>query len=140
MTETAPTLQLPVMTGILEEKSDEMIALHLLGSNYRLHLRITQPISAEPGARVKGTIHAQARRVDAIPAGGKFVEPVFGRPRQIQGTIVGGDLQANALHVKAGPAVVIAKLMTSQKAGDFSLGQMVNFSVERGATFQPAQA
>ena len=140
MTETAPASQLPTMTGVLEEKSDEMIALHLLGSNYRMHLRITKPLTTELGDRVTGVIHAQARRVDVIPAGGRFVDPVFGRPRQIQGTIVGGDLQANALHVKAGPAVVIAKLMAPQKAADFSIGQMVNFSVERGATFEPAQA
>lgn len=135
MTSTAPPA-LPTVTGRVEEKSDEKLVLSVTGTDYRLHLVPAAPIAAEMGDRVTGVVRAQARRVDKVPSGGRFIEPVFGRPRQVQGRVVGGDVQANVLYVHAG-VPIHAALMAPQQAGDFAIGQMVNFSVERGATFEP---
>lgn len=124
----------PTTTGRLLEKGDEQIVLRILETSYRLHLQIDAPIEADLGDRVTGTIHCHARRVDVVPSGGRYIEPVYGRPRRIQGTIVGGDVQNNTLFVRCG-ATVIVHLMPSQRAADFMTGQMASFDVERGAKF-----
>ncbi|MFA9477477.1 hypothetical protein ACERK3_04130 [Phycisphaerales bacterium AB-hyl4] len=134
MNQAAPP-KLPTVTGRLEEKSDDQIVLHVLGSDYRLHLVTEGPVDAEVGDRITGTIHLHPRRVDVFPSGGRFVEPVFGRPRRMQGRVAGGDVSANTLFVQCGPGV-IAHLMASQKASDFAIGQIVGADVQRGATFQ----
>ncbi|MEX0655057.1 MAG: hypothetical protein WDZ31_05015 [Phycisphaeraceae bacterium] len=136
MNQAAPPA-VPTVTGRLEEKSDDRIVLHVLDTDYRLHLHTDGPIAAEPGDRITGTIHAKARRVDIFPAGGRFVEPVFGRPRRVHGRVCGGDVAANQLYVQAGPAVIL-QLTKAQQASNFAIGQIVGCDVERGATFVPA--
>ncbi|MEX2671616.1 MAG: hypothetical protein WD294_05845 [Phycisphaeraceae bacterium] len=134
MNQAAPA-KLPTVTGRLEEKADDKIILHVLGSDYRLHLVTEGPVDAEVGDRITGTIHLHPRRVDVFPSGGRFLEPVFGRPRRMQGRVAGGDVSANTLYVQAG-APVIAHLMASQKASDFAIGQLVGGDVQRGGRFE----
>lgn len=117
------------------------------GSNYQLHLRPDGAVSTQPGKRLIGTIRVQARRVDVTHSGGKYVEPVVGRPRRIQGTVMATDATTNSLTINAGGAVavdglplpVVAKLTDGrQKAEQFQVGQLVTFDVLDGATFTPA--
>ena len=126
---------LPTTTGRLVEKRDEQIVLRIPETSYRLHLVIDRPLGAEVGDRITGAIHCQAKRIDVVPSGGRFIEPVYGRPRRIQGTIIGGDAQQNTLFVRCG-ATVVVRLMKGQMAVDFKIGQMVTFDVERGAKFE----
>ncbi len=135
MNQTAAPAE-PIVTGQLAEKREDQIVLRVPDTNYRLHLLIDAPLEAEVGDRITGTIHCQAKRVDVVPAGGRFIEPVFGRPRRIQGRVIGGDVSQNTLHVQCG-VPVIARLMSSQQATDFKVGQMVCFDVVRGAKFAP---
>lgn len=131
---------LPTATGRLAEPptgAENTIVLRIPETDYRLHLVVQAPLEAKPGERVTGTIHCHAKRVDVVPSGGRFVEPVYGRPRRIQGRIIGGDVQANTLHLHAGVPVV-AQLMPAQQAADFKIGQMACFDVEAGAQFTPA--
>lgn len=125
----------PVVEGHLQKESDEKVVLDVSHTDYQLHLVPTGAIDAAAGAMVRGVIRLQARRADVVPAGGRYIEPVYGRPRRVQGTIVGGDVSANELYVNAGVGVVVS-LMPSQQAKDFALGQMVSFDAERGATFE----
>src|SRR5690606_6648581 len=86
--------------GRLEEIGDGMIVLGLPGTDYRVHLVCAQPpAGAKVRDRVRGTITANARRVDVVPSGGRYIEPVFGRPRRVQGRVIGGDPQANTITV-----------------------------------------
>ena len=126
----------PVMRGRLLEKSDDHVVVGVPETSYRLHLVLPEPIDVEVGRRVRGVIHCQARRVDVVPSGGRFIEPVFGRPRRIQGWVTGGDVQRNVLHVKAEVPLVV-HLMPSQQASEFETGQMVCFDAEAGAKFVP---
>ena len=133
MNQAAPPAT-PSVVGRIEHKSDESIILAVEGTDYRLHLVPVGGVG-EVGQRVRGLVRIEARRVDVVPAGGWFIEPVYGRPRRVQGRIVGGDVAGNELHLKAG-APVIVKLEPAQKAGDFAIGQMVGFDVKPGATFE----
>lgn len=123
------------------------IVMAIPGSQYQLHLRPEGAITAELGKRLVGTITAQARRVDPTVTGGRFVEPVIGRPRRIQGTILAVDPAANTLTINAGggvavdglPLPIVCKLTDPRtKASDYTPGQFVGFDVLDGATFKQA--
>ena len=134
---TADPATPPVTTGTVHAVGDGMFSLSLPGTDYRIDLVIEGSPPAV-GEKVSGTIHARAQRVDVISGGGRYVEPVFGRPRRVQGTIVGGDLNENAIFVAAGGANLVCVLTDPrQQAGQFNLSEMVTFDVERGARFTP---
>lgn len=124
-----------VVSALAGEGQDPWLELKLPGTDYRLKLVPPQGFAAEVGDKLEGRIEGKARRMDVIPAGGRYVEPVAGRPRRVQGRIVGGDVSANTLAVKAGPVLHVTPTDPRQKASDFMIGQMVSFDVEPGATF-----
>lgn len=105
-------------------------------SSYELHLVPTAPISTPPGKRILGTIHARCRRIDAVQTGGRYVEPVMGRPRRVQGSVV--KVTGDAIVVDAGMPIHCMPTDPRQKPSDFEPGQFVSFDVLEGATFAPA--
>jgi hypothetical protein len=123
--------------GTLIEQRDGLVILALPGSDYRLHLTCEHPLTPGVGGRVHGVIFAQARRVDVVRSGGAFIEPVYGRPRRIQGRVIAHDRDANTITVNCGPCPITATLLPPQKAGDFADGAFVGFDIEPGATFEP---
>lgn len=127
----------PTVTGHLEELSDQKLVLDIPDTDYRLHLVPAGSIDAEVDDKITGTIYANARRVDPIRSGGRFIEPNYGRPRRVQGRIIGGDVSQNQLYVHCGGAPIVATLTAGQNAADFAIGQLVLFDVERGAQFSP---
>ncbi len=137
--------------GVLHEKIDAsatkpaLVVFAVPGSHYQLHLRPEGAVMCEVGKRLVGTITCQARRVDRTVTGGRFVEPVYGRPRRVQGTVMALDARLNALVVNAGggvavdglPLPIVCKLTDArQKAADYAVGDFVGFDVLDGATFR----
>ncbi|QDU72608.1 hypothetical protein [Mucisphaera calidilacus] len=127
-----------LVAGVVEEVTDDTLTLRIPGTDYRLSL-VIRGETPEVGKTVTGTIHANAKRVDVIAAGGRYIEPVYGRPRRIQGRIIAGDPAANTITVKAAVPVVCAFTDQRQQTARFSAGQMVSFDVQPGATFTPEQ-
>ncbi|MEM7681515.1 MAG: hypothetical protein AAF288_06135 [Planctomycetota bacterium] len=125
-----------VVSGAVESCGLEHLVLKLPGTNYRLKLAWSGAALAER-ARVSGVITARARRIDVVPAGGRFVEPVFGRPRRVQGRVIAVDADANVVWVKAGPALCVTPTDPRQKASDFAVGALISFDVEAGARLTP---
>ncbi|MEM8781293.1 MAG: hypothetical protein AAGE65_00425 [Planctomycetota bacterium] len=143
MPDTVPT-QCPPSAGTfagLDAKAEPpMVHLNVPHTDYVLHLVLDGrlPSDIEPGDKLTGTLHAEALRVDTISAGGRYVEPGMGRPRRVQGTVVGGSASENALFVKAGAATLACTLSDPrQSLADFSMHDMVSFDVKRGASFRP---
>ncbi|MEM6853158.1 MAG: hypothetical protein AAF593_02000 [Planctomycetota bacterium] len=134
------THAVPTVSGKLLELAEGEMVLGIPETDYRMKLvlEIEPPVAV--GQKITGTIHATARRVDVIPAGGRYVEPVFGRPRRVQGRIVGGHGPSRTLYVKAGPALICTLSDERQGPEQFSIGQMVSFDVEAGAVFKPQLA
>lgn len=114
------------------------LRLTVPNSNYDLHLRPTGPITAQPGKRLIGVVRAKARRVDLTETGGRFIEPVMGRPRRVQGPVVSVDADANTITVNAGVPIVCELTDPRKKADAFAPGQFVGFDVLEGATFTQA--
>ena len=127
----------PVVSGVVDELGDGWVQVKLPGTDYRLRLVPAEGFSPKVGDKVSGVVRAQALRMDVIPAGGRYIEPVQGRPRRVQGRVIGGDVSSNTVFVKAGPGVVVTP-MAPQRASDFMVGQMVSFDVRDGATLEPA--
>jgi len=118
------------------------------GTSYKIYCLFDGDLSTSVGKRIKGTISVDARRVDHVNAGGKFVEPVFGKPRRIQGLVTAVDATAGTLVVDAGGGAVpgfdhglpiIAKVTDPrQKATDYAVGSMVMFDCPQWPTFKQA--
>ncbi len=136
--DTMTATPLPTTTGPLLANASQQIELGLPGTEYRLHLQPARPLAAEIGRRVTGVIRARAKRVDPVGAGGRFVEPVFGRPRRVQGRVVGRDEQARLIFIACGPVVVCELTDARQSATDFADGEIVACDLEPGASFEPA--
>jgi hypothetical protein len=113
------------------------IVFGIPNSSYQVHLVATSPIDVQPGGRLIGVIAARARRIDVVKTGGKFLEPVFGRPRRVQGRVVAVDGTRNVVVVDTTVPVHITPADQRQKATDFEVGQMVGFDAYDGATFAP---
>jgi hypothetical protein len=111
------------------------VRLSFANTSYVLYLLPAAPIKAQPGEKVFGTIQARARRVDRVPSGGRFVEPVIGRPRRVQGRVVGHS--GDTLVVDAGVPMHCSLTDDRQHVGDFPVGEMVSFDVLEGASFTP---
>lgn len=127
----------PVVSGVIDEVHADWVQVRIPDTNYRIRLVPAEGLSVAVGDKVVGVIRAQALRMDVIPAGGRYVEPVQGRPRRVQGRVVGGNVSLNEVYIKAGPGVVVTP-MAPQRAGDFSIGQMVSFDVRDKSTLEPA--
>lgn len=130
------TQRVSLVRGRLEESTDERIILSLLETDYRLHLVVDQPVDAAVGSRITGRIFARAMRADHIQSGGRFIEPVFGRPRRLQGRIVAIDPMANTLTLRCA-CPITCELTADQRAADFRTGELVCFDVQAGARFEP---
>ena len=118
----------------------------LPGSSYQLHLIPTTEVDAIPGKRIRGVITCKGRRVDQMAPGGRFIEPLFGRPRRVQGIVIAINPDRNALVVNAAGAIAVDGLSLpivveltrpDQQARDFAIGTMVGCDVMDGATFAP---
>jgi len=125
--------------GVLIQPGDSQITLGLVGTDYQLHLRVDHPVpgGGQPDQRLVGTIHAQAKRVDVIRSGGRYIEPVYGQPRRLQGMVMAVDLIDQEIIVDCACRFV-CRLMKGQSPGEIPIGALVSFDVESGARFQPS--
>lgn len=113
------------------------LVVEVPNTSYQLHLLPAAAVSTALGKRIVGVIRADARRVDNVKSGGRFVEPVFGRPRRVQGSVVATDASANTVTVNAGVPVVLKLTDARQRADQFAAGDFVSCDVLDGATFTP---
>ncbi|MEQ8850716.1 MAG: hypothetical protein RIB32_02925 [Phycisphaerales bacterium] len=123
-------------TGVLESVDEDSIVLAIPETSYRLHLKVMKAPNTPIGKRVTGLIHVQARRIDVVGTGGRYVEPVFGRPRRVQGSVVAVDPTDRTITVNAGVPIV-CRTDGRQKADQFKTGDFVSMDVHSGATFTP---
>lgn len=112
------------------------VRLTFPNTSYQISLSPEGEVVGEPGGRIVGTIHAQATRMDRITAGGRFVDPVFGRPRRVQGRVVAVNGETNEVIVSAGVPVHLHPTDKRQKATDYHEGDFVTCGVLDGAVFR----
>lgn len=109
------------------------LTLAVPNTSYQIHLLPTTPVAGlAPGQRLIGLVKAKARRIDIVQTGGRYLEPVMGRPRRIQGTVIKVD--SDAIVVDAGIPISVTPTDTRQNASQFQVGQLVSFDALDGAT------
>ena len=106
---------------------DGIVTLAVPNTNYRNSFKVVDGGSVPAvGTKVRGTLHAPAWKVDRVELGGNYVEPLFGRPRRMQGTILSVSPATNELTVQVGYDVTV-KLPERYKAADYAAGQRVGW-------------
>jgi len=128
---------LETVRGVLLERGERGVVIGLAGTDYRIHLKVQAPLEQAEGSPVRGRIEAQARRLDRTAAGGRYMEPLYGRPRRLQGPIVMKNDAENCVTVRSA-CLVRCRLGSGQQASDFRVGDFVTFDVEPDALFVPA--
>ena len=88
-----------------------------------------------PNGHLWPKIKLHALRMHQASAGGNFIEPLDGRPRIVQGTVLAIDPSSNEVVVDL---VVPFRLSIAdgQAPAMFTSGEMVNFYVEPGCRFE----
>ncbi len=130
-----PTLARGTLAGVVAESATRkgFITLAVPNTSYEMHLIPTGAIPVTLGKRLLGVIKARARRIDVVQSGGRYVEPVMGHPRRVQGTVV--RIEGEAVVVDAGVPIHLTPTDARQGAGQFQPGQFVSCDVMDGATF-----
>jgi len=116
------------------------VIVEVPNTSYQLHLVPAAPVTSPIGKRTIGIIRVDARRVDVVKSGGRYVEPVAGRPRRVQGAVIARDASANTITVSAGVPIVLKLTDTRQRAEQFADGDFVSCDVLDGATYTPQDA
>jgi hypothetical protein len=111
----------------------EHVVVSIPDTSYQIHLIPTAPVTTLAGHRIIGQIRMSARRIDEVQSGGRYLEPVFGRPRRVQGTVIA--IESDAVVVNAGVPVWVQPTDSRQSPADFQVGQFVSFDALEGATF-----
>ena len=117
-----------------------MVRFSVPGTDYRIETAAGESLAgASAGQRLQATLHAVARKVWPVSAGGRFVEPVFGRPRRIQALVLAVDEGGNRLHLDAGGLKVVARLShPGQRAGDFPPQTLVTMGIDDHTVLEAA--
>lgn len=121
--------------AILVAAGPDSVTLAIPGTDYRLTLAVYQTPTTQIGKRIIGTIHAKARRIDVVRTGGRYIEPIQGTPRRIQGQIVAADTGQNTVTVHAAAPFVCKITDPRQRADQFKEGDFVAFDVSPGTSF-----
>jgi hypothetical protein len=122
-----------VLADVGESDGQKTVTIAFPDTSYEIRLVSEGDVSTPVGKRIVGTINVRARRIDAVDAGGRFVEPIYGRPRRVQGRVIAVD--GDAIVVDAGVIVHATPTDGRQSATDFEPGQLVSFDVLKGASF-----
>ena len=124
---------------IVDSVQDGFVTLKTPNNNYRNSFKLPEGLTLTAGQRITGTIHAPAWKVDRVDLGGNYVEPLFGRPRRMQGTILAVNTDTNELTVQTGYDVIV-KLPPQYQAANFQLGTRVGWDNIDVPSFEPAKA
>lgn len=141
-TRIAPTLARGTLAAVQPPTATEpaSIVLTVPNTDYRLHLRPLgddlSPFDTRVGATIIGKIRAEARRVDVVGAGGRYIEPCVGRPRRVQGMVVAVVPAENAVVVRSGVPIHLILTAPGQSHDRFKIDDFVSCDVMDGASFE----
>lgn len=125
----------------LQQRIADEVVLSIGGTNYQLHLKAAGPVTPSKQGRVNGVIRLPVWKVDAVSAGGgAYIEPVYGKPRRVQGRIIATDAAANTVTVVVAGCPVVGVLPARWQAATFKPGAAVAMDILEGAAFEPAAA
>ena len=123
--------------GRLAARQSGSIEIVIPETAYKLHLVCEEDVLGDIGDAVRGVVTAVALKIHVAAAGGRFISPMNGEPRIIAGHVL-------SMSTAEGTAVVqsIIPLEIRVEDSDFlsslTVGELVNFHVRSGASWQPS--
>ncbi|HEV8607697.1 MAG TPA: hypothetical protein VGQ99_20345, partial [Tepidisphaeraceae bacterium] len=122
--------------GRVLSRDDTSVVFNPQNTSYEMKLLVGN-YDGPIGSRVAGFIVVAARKVYTVPSGGNFVEPIFGRPRVVQGRVK--YLDEKEMVVQAGGPIIV-QLPVEEDAfdlasGDLMVASLVNVVVMAGGRF-----
>lgn len=125
---------------IVDSLADNLLTLRTSNNNYRNAFQVAASVAPAglpgPGHSVRGTIQAPAWKLDVVSEGGNYVEPLYGRPRRMQGMVLAVNAVGNELTVQVGYEVTV-KLPDRYRAADYPPGTRVGWDNLEVPTFIP---
>jgi hypothetical protein len=121
----------------LKRGTADLVVINLPGTQYELHLRPTGPAESSPQGRVRGIVRVPVWKLDTVTAGGAYIEPVYGRPRRVQGSVIGFEPGTNSVIVDICGKPIIGDLPPRWSAASVAPGSRVGLDVQEGGTFEP---
>ena len=124
---------------ILDAVQNDLVTLAVPNANYKNSFKLAGVPGSSlpaPGHPVRGKILAPAWKAESVELGGNYVEPLYGRPRRMQGTILSIDAASNELTVQVGYEVTV-KLPEKYKAESFAVGDRIGWDNIEIPTFTP---
>jgi hypothetical protein len=88
----------------------QKVAVQIPDTPYELHLHPAAPVAPSPQGRVHGVIRCSVWKLDVVSAGGAYVEPLIGRPRRVQGKVIGSLPESNSLIVEVRGTPIVGDL------------------------------
>ncbi|MCA9300224.1 MAG: hypothetical protein KDA28_14220 [Phycisphaerales bacterium] len=137
MIHPAPTSKIDprLARGTLDATGDGHLTMAVPNSSYRIRMAGPTP-KAEVGKRLVGRVSGHARRIDVVESGGRYIEPVYGSPRRIQGRVVA--IEQNAIVVHAGIPIHCMPTDARQNPAQFEIGDFVALDLMDGVSFVEA--
>lgn len=114
------------MKFIIESIENDLVTLKTPVANYRNTFKCASVADLTVGKRVEGSIHAPARKIEVVSQGGNYVEPLFGRPRRMQGLVLRQNGKENSLLVRTAYDTTVS-LPSHQQAADYPVGSRVGW-------------
>ncbi|MGC9260305.1 MAG: hypothetical protein ACP5I8_09570 [Phycisphaerae bacterium] len=127
------------MKFIVESIENDLLTLKAPNANYRNTFKCSSAGDTAVGRRITGEIHAAARKIEAVSQGGNYVEPLFGRPRRMQGLVLRQNPGNNLLLVQTGYKVTV-RLPPQQTAADYPVGSRVGWDNADWPEFIPEKS
>lgn len=122
---------------VVESIRPGAIRVAVEGTSYHLELACANSDGLATGRVAHGIVHGTAQRMHHARAGGTFIEPVDGAPRIVQGRVLATDTSTDRILINAVVPMWLT-LPADQAASDFATGQLINFYIASGASFQKA--
>ncbi|MFK7959910.1 MAG: hypothetical protein AB8G96_05225 [Phycisphaerales bacterium] len=131
---------LPRVRAIIDSIEGSTITLALAHTDYRLSMQLTvdaDRINVPVGKRIKGVVEADGMRFHAASGGGRFIEPVYGEPRIIAGTVLHVAPDAGQVLVDAAMPIWVRPIEETQDWSVFADRVLVTGYLKSGPTFTP---
>ena len=144
MTEAGPVGE--IASFILEEDpTEDSVVLGVHHTDYLIRLTPSVapadfPVPASRrNRRIRGTVEGRALKMHRADAGGRFIEPVHGQPRIVQGTVSRVDAANDRIlmDIVVPMWITVETAVTGQDASEFQPGELLNFYLESGTRFIP---
>ncbi len=134
---SSPSSAVDVAAVVIESVRAGAVRVAVEGTSYHLDLTCAASDGLTIGRVAHGIVHGTALRLHRARAGGVFIEPVDGTPRIVQGRVLATDTHTDRILLNAVVPIWLT-VPADQAASDFSSGELINFYLASGASFQKA--